>query len=154
MNAYARAKDGRVRQVSASLSGEWQRIEILRAGGEHYSDIRPLVRLNVSVVVEDNGRQESGSFGGGGRSGYETYLDADYWQAGVDEALRQALVNLTSVPAPAGEMTVVLGPGLAGHPVARSHRARAGRRFQPQGHLGIRRAAGRTGRRAGRHRGG
>ena len=114
MNAYARAKDGRVRQVSANLSGEWQRIEIMRAGGEHYSDIRPLVRLNVSVVVEENGRQESGSFGGGGRSGYETYLDPAYWQAGVDEALRQALVNLTSIPAPAGEMTVVLGPGWPG----------------------------------------
>jgi len=114
MNAYARGKDARVRQVSASLSGEWQRIEIIRAGGEHYSDIRPLVRLNVSVVVEDNGRQESGSFGGGGRQGYETYLDPDYWQAGVDEALRQALVNLTSIPAPAGEMTVVLGPGWPG----------------------------------------
>jgi TldD protein len=114
MNAYARAKDSRVRQVSASLSGEWQRIEIIRAGGEHYSDIRPLVRLNVSVIVEENGRQESGSFGGGGRQGYETYLDPAYWQAGVDEALRQALVNLTSIPAPAGEMTVVLGPGWPG----------------------------------------
>ena len=114
MNAYARARDSRVHQVSCSLSGEWQRIEILRAGGETYSDIRPLVRLNVSVVVEQNGRQESGSFGGGGRSGYETYLDPDYWQAGVDEALRQALVNLTSIPAPAGEMTVVLGPGWPG----------------------------------------
>jgi TldD protein len=114
MNAYARDKDSRVRQVSASLSGEWQRIEILRAGGEHYSDIRPLVRLNVSVVVEENGRQESGSFGGGGRQGYETYLEADYWQGAIDEALRQALVNLTSIPAPAGEMTVVLGPGWPG----------------------------------------
>jgi len=114
MNAYARAKDGRVRQVSASLSGEWQRIEILRAGGEQYADIRPLVRLNVSVVVEESGRQESGSFGGGGRSGYETYLEPAYWQSAIDEALRQALVNLTSIPAPAGEMTVVLGPGWPG----------------------------------------
>ena len=114
MNAYARAKDSRVRQVSASLSGEWQRIEIIRAGGETYSDIRPLVRLNVSVVVEQDGRQESGSFGGGGRGGYEMYLDADYWQGAIDEALRQALVNLTSIPAPAGEMTVVLGPGWPG----------------------------------------
>ncbi len=114
MNAYARAQDSRVRQVSASLSGEWQRIEILRAGGEHYSDIRPLVRLNVSVVVEENGRQESGSFGGGGRQGYETYLEPGYWQGAIDEALRQALVNLTSIPAPAGEMTVVLGPGWPG----------------------------------------
>jgi len=114
MNAYARGQDSRVRQVSASLSGEWQRIEILRAGGEHYSDIRPLVRLNVSVIVEENGRQESGTYGGGGRSGYETYLDPSYWQGAIDEALRQALVNLTSIPAPAGEMTVVLGPGWPG----------------------------------------
>ncbi len=114
MNAYARGKDSRVRQVSASLSGEWQRIEIMRAGGEHYSDIRPLVRINVSVVVEKDGRQESGSFGGGGRSGYETYIDPAYWRGAVDEALRQALVNLDSVPAPAGEMTVVLGPGWPG----------------------------------------
>ena len=66
------------------------------------------------MVVEQDGRQESGSFGGGGRGGYETYLDPDYWQAAVDEALRQALVNLDSVPAPAGEMTVVLGPGWPG----------------------------------------
>jgi TldD protein len=114
INAYARAADSRVRQVSASLAGEWQRIEIIRAGGERYSDIRPLVRLNVSVVVEENGRQESGSFGGGGREGYQAYLDPDYWRGAVDEALRQALVNLTSVPAPAGEMTVVLGPGWPG----------------------------------------
>ncbi|HEX4273243.1 MAG TPA: metalloprotease TldD [Rhizomicrobium sp.] len=114
INAYARAKDSRVRQVSASLAGEWQRVEIIRAGGERYSDIRPLVRLNVSVVAEENGRQESGSFGGGGRSGYEAYLDPDYWQGAVDEALRQALVNLKAVPAPAGEMTVVLGPGWPG----------------------------------------
>lgn len=114
INEYARGRDKRVRQVSASLAGEWQRVEIIRAGGERYSDIRPLVRLNVSVVAEENGRQESGSFGGGGRSGYETYLDPAYWQAAVDEALRQALVNLNSVPAPAGEMTVVLGPGWPG----------------------------------------
>jgi TldD protein len=114
MNAYARAKDSRVRQVSCSLAGEWQTVEIVRPGGEIYRDIRPLVRLGVSVVVEENGRQESGSYGGGGRSGYETYLDPAYWRAGVDEALRQALVNLAAVPAPAGEMTVVLGAGWPG----------------------------------------
>src|SRR5690242_13414762 len=114
MNEYARAKDPRVKQVSCSLAGEWQNVEIIRAGGEMYSDIRPLVRLNVSVVVEETGRQEAGSYGGGGREGYETYLDPRYWRAAVDEALRQALVNLTSVPAPAGEMPVVLGPGWPG----------------------------------------
>jgi TldD protein len=114
MNAYARGKDGRVKQVSCSLAGEWQNIEIIRAGGETYRDVRPLVRLYVSVVVEENGRQESGSYGGGGRGGYETYLQSEYWQGAIDEALRQALVNLQSVPAPAGEMSVVLGPGWPG----------------------------------------
>ena len=114
VNAYARAKDPRVKQVSCSLAGEWQNVEIIRAGGETYRDVRPLVRLYVSVVVEQDGRQESGSFGGGGRGGYETYLEPDYWKAAIDEALRQALVNLDSVPAPAGEMTVVLGPGWPG----------------------------------------
>ena len=114
MNAYARGKDGRVRQVSCHLSGEWQQVEILRADGSVYRDIRPLVRIDVSVVAEENGRQESGHFGGGGRGDYATYLTADYWHAAVDEALRQALVNLESIPAPAGEMTVVLGPGWPG----------------------------------------
>jgi len=114
MNAYARGKDGRVRQVSCSLSGSWQTVEIVRPGGEIYRDVRPLVRLNVSVVVEQDGRQESGNFGGGGRGGYETYLDAQYWHDAVDEALRHALVNLQSIPAPAGEMNVVLGPGWPG----------------------------------------
>ena len=114
MNAYARSKDPRVKQVSASLAGEWQTVEIVRAGGEVYRDIRPLVRIGVSVIVEENGRQEAGSFGGGGRGGYETYVEPQYWRDAVDEALRQALVNLSSIPAPAGEMTVVLGPGWPG----------------------------------------
>ncbi|MBI3675571.1 MAG: metalloprotease TldD [Proteobacteria bacterium] len=114
MNAYARGKDARVRQVSCSIAGEWQQVEIIRAGGETYRDIRPLVRVNVSVVVEENGRQEAGSYGGGGREAYTTYMDPSYWHDAVDEALRQALVNLNSVPAPAGEMNVVLGPGWPG----------------------------------------
>jgi TldD protein len=114
MNAYARSKDPRVKQVSCSLTGEWQNVEILRPDGETYRDVRPLVRVGVSVVVEENGRQESGSYGGGGRGGYETYLASGYWHDAVDEALRQALVNLSSIPAPAGEMTVVLGPGWPG----------------------------------------
>jgi len=114
MNEYARKLDPRVKQVSCSLAGEWQNVEIMRVGGEVYRDIRPLVRLNVSVVVEENGRQEACGYGGRGREGYETYLDPQYWHAAVDEALRQALVNLSSVPAPAGEMPVVLGAGWPG----------------------------------------
>ena len=114
MNAYARSRDPRVCQVSCSLAGEHQTVEIIRAGGETWRDIRPLVRIGVSVVVEQDGRQESGYYGGGGRSGYEAYLDPRYWKDAIDEALRQALINLESVPAPAGEMTVVLGPGWPG----------------------------------------
>jgi len=114
IDAYARAKDPRVRQVSASLSGQWQAVQIVRPGGDRFADIRPLVRLNVSIVVEENGRMETGSAGAGGRVLYDHYLDPAQWKAQVDEALRQALVNLHSVPAPAGEMTVVLGSGWPG----------------------------------------
>ena len=114
MDAYARANDERVRQVSVSLSGEWQAIEIMRADGQHIRDVRPLVRLNVSVVLEEGDRQETGSHGVGDRIGFGTYLETANWQAQVDEAMRQANVNLSSVPAPAGEMQVVLGPGWPG----------------------------------------
>ncbi len=114
IDAYARAKDPRIVQVSASLSGEWQSIQILRAGGDRMADIRPLVRLNISVVVAEGDRMESGGYGGGGRYAYESLLDPSYWQGGVDEALRRALVNLDSVDAPAGEMQVVLGSGWPG----------------------------------------
>jgi TldD protein len=114
IDAYARGKDARVRQVMASLSGEWQAVQILRAGGQRLADIRPLVRLNVSVVVGEGDRQESGSFGTGGRFAFARVVSPEGWRAAVDEALRQALVNLRSVPAPAGEMQVVLGPGWPG----------------------------------------
>jgi TldD protein len=114
IDAYARSRDPRVRQVMASLSGVWQAVQILRADGRRAADIRPLVRLNVSVVVAEGDRMETGSHGAGGRVSYEYYLDPTNWKAQVDEALRQALGNLTSVPAPAGEMTVVLGPGWPG----------------------------------------
>ncbi|USG62160.1 metalloprotease TldD [Sneathiella marina] len=114
IDAYARAKDNRVVQVSASLAGSWQGIEIIRSGGERSGDIRPLVRLNVSVVVEKDGRRETGSHGMGGRTGYDFYLEEETWKSAVDEALRQAVVNLDSVDAPAGEMDVVLGPGWPG----------------------------------------
>ena len=114
IDAYARAKDPRVRQVSASLAGSWQVVHMIRADGHQVGDIRPLVRLNVSVVVGDGDRQETGSHGTGGRTGYLGYIDPAAWQGQVDEALRQALVNLDSIDAPAGEMTVVLGPGWPG----------------------------------------
>jgi TldD protein len=111
IDAYARNKDGRVKQVSASLSGEWQAVQIIRADGNRSADIRPLVRLNVSIVVGEGDRMESGNYGAGGRETYQLYLQPDTWQGAVDEALRQALVNLNSIAAPAGEMPVVLGPG-------------------------------------------
>jgi TldD protein len=114
IDAYARAKDPRVRQVTASLAANWQAVEIVRADGATYRDVRPLVRVNVSVVVGDGDRQESGSHGFGGREGYERFIVTDAWQGAVDDAVRQALVNLQSVPAPAGEMDVVLGPGWPG----------------------------------------
>ncbi len=114
INEYARSKDSRVRQVSASLSGEWAAIEIVRPGGEIVRDIRPLVRINVSVTAGVGDRQESGSYGAGGREGYARFIAADAWQGYVEEALRQALVNLEAEAAPAGEMEVVLGPGWTG----------------------------------------
>jgi TldD protein len=114
IDAYARAKDERVRQVSCSISGEWQAVQIMRADGVRVADLRPLVRLNVSVVVAEGDRMETGGYGGGGRVTYEHYIQPETWRGFVDEALRQALVNLSSVPAPAGEMTVVLGSGWPG----------------------------------------
>ena len=114
IDAYARGKDPRVKQVMASLSGEWQAVQILRPDGTRVADLRPLVRLNVSVVVEQDGRRETGSYGTGGRFGYLTITAPATWRAAVDEALRQALVNLDSRPAPAGEMEVVLGSGWPG----------------------------------------
>ena len=114
IDAYARGKDARVRQVTANVAATWQVVEILRADGEIYRDIRPLVRLNVSVVAGDGDRQESGSYGFGGREGFQRFIAPDAWQSAVDEAVRQALINLDAVPAPAGEMDVVLGSGWPG----------------------------------------
>jgi len=114
VDAHARALDSRVVQVMASLMGEWQAVQIVRPDGQRVADIRPLVRFNVNVVVEQDGRRETGSFGTGGRFAYSRVLDNGGWQRGVAEALRQALVNLESQPAPAGETEVVLGPGWPG----------------------------------------
>ncbi len=114
IDAYARAKDPRVKQVSARLGAEWAAVQIVRPDGERTADIRPLVQIYVSVVVEQDGRMETGSQGCGGRLDFAGFVTPDRWQAQVDEALRQALINLEAVPAPAGEMPVVLGPGWPG----------------------------------------
>jgi TldD protein len=114
INAYARARDPKVRQVTASVAASWQVVEILRPDGEVYRDVRPLVRVNVSVVAGDGDRQESGSHGFGGRETFARFITPEAWRGAVDDAIRQALVNLDAVPAPAGEMDVVLGPGWPG----------------------------------------
>ncbi len=111
IDAYARAADPRVRQVTASLAASWAVVEILRPDGWRVRDVRPLVRLNVSVVTGEGDRQEAGSHGFGGREGFSRFVTPERWRSAVDEALRQSLVNLSAVPAPAGTFDVVLGPG-------------------------------------------
>lgn len=109
----ARAEDPRVVQVMASLAGEFDVVLILRSDGRLAADVRPLVRLSVSVIVESNGRREQGSSGGGGRADFGLFTPA-VLTGHAKEAVRQALVNLESRPAPAGQMPVVLGPGWPG----------------------------------------
>ena len=114
IDAFARGLDPRVVQVSASLSAGLQEVVILRPEGETYTDIRPMARINVSVIVQDKGRREMGGTGGGGRFGLAGLLAPSHWQPLLREALRIALVNLDAAPAPAGVMDVVLGPGWPG----------------------------------------
>ncbi len=114
IDAFLRARDSRVRQVSASLSGSWRIIEVVRADGFSARDIRPLIRLSISVVLEQDGRRERGSAGAGGRFLFERLLKERDWKALAEEALRQAEVNLAAAEAPAGAMPVVLGPGWPG----------------------------------------
>lgn len=114
IDAVARAMDPRVVQVSASMAASHQEVVILRPEGSRVSDVRPMVRLNVSIIVEENGRRESGSAGGGGRIGMTGLLDRAHWESLVRQALRIAVVNLGAVPAPAGVMDVALGPGWPG----------------------------------------
>ena len=114
IDAFARDLDPRVVQVSATLSASHQEVIILRPDGTEVADVRPMTRLNVSVIVEDQGRREAGSAGGGGRVGLDGLLDPGDWQSKAKEALRIALVNLEAEPAPAGVMDVVLGPGWPG----------------------------------------
>ena len=114
VDAYARSRDPRVNQVIVSLAATHETILVAATDGTLAADIRPLVRLNVSVIVEQEGRREQGSDGGGGRFSYLTLLENDAWRGMADEAVRQALVNLEAEAAPAGQMTVVLGPGWPG----------------------------------------
>jgi len=114
IDAFARDLDSRVVQVSAAIAASLQEVEILRADGSLVRDVRPMTRVNISVIVESGGRRESGSAGGGGRVGLRGLIDPADWQAKAREALRIALVNLDAVPAPAGVMEVALGPGWPG----------------------------------------
>ncbi len=114
IDAFARDLDRRVVQVSATLAASLQEIEILRPDGTQMRDVRPMTRVNISVIVEQDGRRETGSAGGGGRVGLDGLIDPAAWQAKAQEALRIALVNLDAVPAPAGVMEVALGPGWPG----------------------------------------
>ncbi|WP_299782392.1 metalloprotease TldD [uncultured Roseobacter sp.] len=114
IDAFARDLDARVVQVSATIAASLQEVEILRPDGQSLRDVRPMTRVNVSVIVEENGRRESGSAGGGGRVDLDGLIDPADWQAKTREALRVAVVNLGAVPAPAGVMDVVLGPGWPG----------------------------------------
>jgi TldD protein len=114
IDAFVRDLDPRVVQVSASLAASMQEVEILRPEGTRLAEARPMVRLNISVIVEKDGRRESGSAGGGGRHGLAPLMGTDHWKGVAREALRIATVNLAAEPAPAGVMDVVLGPGWPG----------------------------------------
>ncbi len=109
----ARSRDPRVAQVMAGLASEYDVVLVARADGTLAADVRPLVRLSVTVIAEQNGRREVGSGGGGGRFGL-AYFDDEHIAQYVDQAVKAALTNLEARPAPAGEMTVVLGPGWPG----------------------------------------
>ena len=114
INEYARSLDSRVFQVSISIAASHQEIEILRPEGFSVKDVRPMTRLNISIIVEKDGRRETGTAGGGGRSSVKPLLERSHWEKVAKEALRVALVNLDAVPAPAGIMDIVLGPGWPG----------------------------------------
>ena len=114
VDAYTRSRDPRVSQVIVSLAATHETILVASTDGTFAADVRPLVRFNVSVIAEQEGRREQGSDGGGGRFSYRVLLEGDAWREMADEAVRQALVNLEAEAAPAGTMTVVLGPGWPG----------------------------------------
>ncbi|MEM0948654.1 MAG: metalloprotease TldD [Pseudomonadota bacterium] len=114
IDAYARGLDPRVVQVSATIAASLQEVVILRPEGGAVSDTRPMTRLNISVIVEQDGRRESGMAGAGGRAGLTALMSPESWKGVAREALRIALVNLRAVPAPAGVMDVALGSGWPG----------------------------------------
>ena len=114
VDAYARSRDPRVKQVIVSLAATMDTVLVAASDGTLAADVRPLVRLNVQVIAEQNGRREQGSAGGGGRYGYRELIDNGRAMAFAEEAVRSALVNLDAVDAPAGSMPVVLGPGWPG----------------------------------------
>ncbi|MEQ9258821.1 MAG: metalloprotease TldD [Roseovarius sp.] len=114
IDAFARELDPRVVQVTATIAASHQEVVILRPDGSETRDTRPMTRVNVAVIVEENGRRESGHAGGGGRVGLDGLIDPADWQRKAHEALRIALVNLKAEAAPAGVMDVVLGPGWPG----------------------------------------
>ncbi|WKN23282.1 metalloprotease TldD [Azotobacter vinelandii] len=114
VDAATRSLDPRIKQVTVSLAGAWEHILIAASDGSLGADVRPLVRFNVSVIVEQNGRRERGGHGGGGRTDYRFFLDEERAMGYAREAVRQALVNLETIPAPAGTLPVVLGPGWSG----------------------------------------
>ncbi|MDX1368918.1 metalloprotease TldD [Pseudomonas sp.] len=114
VDVATRALDSRIKQVTVSLAGVWDRILVAAQDGGLGVDIRPLVRFNVSVIVEQNGRRERGGHGGGGRTDYRYFMSEDRAMGYAREALRQALVNLEAIPAPAGTLPVVMGAGWSG----------------------------------------
>jgi TldD protein len=137
-------------RLMALLAGERRTIEILRADGRLIRDVRPLARINVQITVEGEGKRESGYSGAGGRAGFETWITPQTWHSQVERRCARPW-STWSLPCPAGEMDVVLGPaGTACCCTRRS--ATAWRRLQPQGHLGLLRPHRRAGGRAGRHR--
>ena len=114
IDEFARQYDSRVSQVSVSVSASLQEIVILKPEGQIFDDIRPMARIYISVVLEETGRRETGSSGGGGRYSLSKLLKESQWKQHVCEAIRIASINLTAKPAPAGEMDVLLGPGWPG----------------------------------------
>ncbi|APR98143.1 metalloprotease TldD [Wolbachia endosymbiont of Folsomia candida] len=114
VNEYIRSKNSSVKQVKITLSGEWQVVQIIKEGEHRLSDIRPLVRFNVLVILEKNGQIERGSAGHGGRDSYSEFVSEKKWKDVANQALKQASINLEAIPTPAGEMTVVLGSGWPG----------------------------------------